>query len=105
MDGWGIALSDYTPELLEDIHYEYSVERIESLLRCSVSLDEETKRRIILTYTDIPFENVEALVEILENEIKGCFMLESKLQNTQLSELVGMKRREWQGILNDYGRA
>jgi hypothetical protein len=105
IDGWGIALSRYTPELLEDIHYEYSVEKIESLLRCSVSLDEETKRRIILTYTDIPFENIQALVEILENEIKGCFMFESKLQNTQLAELVEAKRREWQEILNDYGRS
>jgi hypothetical protein len=104
IDGWGIIFSTDTPKLLEDIHYEYSVERIESLLRCSVSLDEETKRRIILTYTDIPFENVQALVEILENEIKGCFMFESKLQNTQLVELVEVKSQEWQEILNDYGR-
>jgi len=105
IDGWGIALSDYTPELLEDIHYEYSVERIESILRCLISLDEETKRRIILTYTDIASEQVEGLIGVLENEIKGCFMFESKLQNTKLTELVEAKSHEWQEILNDYGRS
>ncbi|MDD5387340.1 MAG: hypothetical protein PHQ22_09120 [Sulfuricurvum sp.] len=104
IDGWGITFSTETPRLMQDIHYEFPVERIENPLRFSISLDDHTKRHIILNYTDLTFEQVQGLIEILENEIKSAFMVETAFQTTQIAELVEAKRREWQEILNDYRR-
>jgi hypothetical protein len=105
VDGWGIIFSTETPRLLQDIHYEFPVERIENPLRFSISLDDHTKRRIILNYADLSFEQVQGLIVTLENEIKSAFMVETAFQTTQIAELVEAKRREWQEILNDYGRS
>lgn len=105
IDGWGIVSSKPSNGLIPDIHMEMSAEYFEELLRDSISLDDEIKRRIIDYYETYSLEQIEGLIEVMETERKSFFLLAIKDQISTVRELVETKQREWNEISSYYGRS
>lgn len=93
VDGWGIWHSDCKMPLLVDNIRATAQKKLECLVRCSLSLDTESKISILTNTVDD--KEKQKWIKVLIKEAQSAYLLESKKQNTEIADAVDMKATEW----------
>ncbi len=104
LDGWGARR---TPDktylgILDQNKNALSLRKkryFEYLLRCSLSLSMKEKKRIITEAPGLSMFQIYSLIKVFEEELDTWYKLKSKMQQTDITNLVEVKEKEWNKLV------